>query len=201
MTESDSLFQILSHPDFLAMKGLGNEVPIFIKTYAPRDEEKMKALISATATRLENAGFPVAVLDLFELVLDIVTAEGRLEKVLEAEAGMNKQKMIEMLNAFADPQSRLIPLMADYTGKPDIRLSLIMGVGRVYPFLRTHTLLESLQPAMMPHPVVMFFPGEYTHDETGASHLNLFAPDVDISQQSRFSKPYYRAFNLDHYRI
>ena len=119
MTGSDSLFQVLSHPDFLAMKGLANEVPIFIKTYAPRDEEKMQELISATATRLETAGIPVAVMDLFELVLDNIAAEGRLERVLDAEAGMNKQKMIEMLNAFADPESRLIPLLTDRMGQPD----------------------------------------------------------------------------------
>ncbi len=201
MTEPDSLFEVLSHPDFLAMKGLANEVPIFIKTYAPKDEETMQALISATATRLENAGIPVAVVDLFDLVLDIISAEGRLEKTLEAEPGLSKRKMLDMLIGFADPESRIIPLLADRIGQPDIRLSLIKGAGSVYPFLRTHTLLESLQPAMRPHPVVMFFPGEYTQDENGASQLKLFGPDVDSSEQSRFSKPYYRAFNLDHYRI
>ena len=37
----------------------------------------------------------------------------------------------------------------------------------MFPFLRTHTILESLQPAMVSLPVVMFFPGEYVHEENG----------------------------------
>ena len=32
---SERLFKTLSHPNFLSMKGLANEVPIFIQTYEP----------------------------------------------------------------------------------------------------------------------------------------------------------------------
>jgi len=43
-------------------------------------------------------------------------------------------------------------------------VTLLTGVGRVFPFLRTHTLLESLQPAMMRHPLILFFPGQYIQE-------------------------------------
>jgi len=197
----EQLFSILSHPDFLAMKGLANEVPIFIQTYDPANEDKMELTVAATAARLKKEGISVALVDLFDMVLDLLSSSGHLNKAIESEPTMSKRKMLEMLNNIADPATRLIPRLSQIIGEPDIKVSLIKGVGHVYPFLRTHTILESLQPAMMKHPVVMFFPGEYTHEENGASQLRLFGQLIDPPQSKRFTKPYYRAFNLDHYRI
>ena len=143
----------------------------------------------------------MAVVDLFDMVLDLISSSGRLERAVKSESAMSKRKMLEMLNNMSDPQTQLIPRLSQIIGAPDIKVSLIKGVGHVYPFLRTHTILESLQPAMMKHPVVMFFPGEYTHEESGASQLRLFGQLIDPPQSHRFTKAYYRAFNLDHYRI
>jgi hypothetical protein len=77
------------------------------------------------------------------------------------------------------------------------QLTLITGSGRLFPFLRTHTILESLQPAMLRHPIVIFLPGRYEQDPSGRSHLQLFGsiPSAEIHN------PYYRASNMDHYRI
>lgn len=197
----EQIFQIISHPDFLEMKGLANEVPIFIQTYHPADEDKMEQTVAAIIARLKKEGIAVAVVDLFNIVLDLLSSSGRLDKAIKNEPATPKRKMLEMLNNVADPKTQLIPRLSKIISVPDIKVSIIKGVGHVYPFLRTHTILESLQPAMMKHPVVMFFPGEYTHEESGASQLRLFGPLIDPPQIDRFTKPYYRAFNLDHYRI
>jgi hypothetical protein len=82
-------------------------------------------------------------------------------------------------------------------GEDGTQLTLLTGAGRVYPFLRTHTIFESLQPAMLRHPVVLFFPGEYTQDPTGGSQLRLFGS----LPSPRIHNPYYRAINLDNYRV
>lgn len=74
-----------------------------------------------------------------------------------------------------------------------LQLTLLSGVGHIFPFLRTHSLLESIQPAMMHHPLVMFFPGEYIQFTGLGSRLRLFGCVQ--------SKGYYRAFNLDRYRL
>jgi hypothetical protein len=50
---------------------------------------------------------------------------------------------------------------------------------------------------MLHHPIVMFFPGEYTQDPGGGSHLRLFGS----LPSPRIYNPYYRAMNLDHYRL
>ncbi|WP_412030654.1 DUF1788 domain-containing protein [Anaerosalibacter bizertensis] len=58
----------------------------------------------------------------------------------------------------------------------------ITGVGKVWPAIRAHTILNNLQPVVKV-PVVMFFPGKYSGLE-----LHLFNKIKDEN--------YYRAFRL-----
>jgi hypothetical protein len=95
----------------------------------------------------------------------------------------------------AEPTSALVPKLMEELA--DSQISLITGSGRVYPFLRTHTILEALQPAMVRHPVVIFFPGEYSQDADGGSYLRLFG----TSTASKIENPHYRATNLAYFDI
>jgi hypothetical protein len=193
----EHLFNILSHPDFLSMKGLTKEVPIFIQTYEPVNEDAMRHMIDSLASRLRSKGITLAIVDLFDLLLEQLEEEGRLQRIIEKEASLGKKKLLDMLNNLADPKERLIPKLVQRIRDDDIKLTLLTGVGRVFPFLRTHTILESLQPAMMHHPIVMFFPGHYIQGEGIGSELHLFGslPTPPLY------RPYYRAFNLEHYRL
>lgn len=194
---AERLFEILSKPDFLAMKGLANEVPIFIQTYEPKDEDALRRMVSGLANRLRSAGIVVKTLDLLDLVLEELEAEGLLDDILKYEAEWERADVLETLQNYSDPKSHLIPRLVKAIETDGTQLTLITGPGRVYPFLRTHNVLESLQPAMLHHPVVIFFPGKYIQDPDGGSHLQLFG-----SQTSpRMTTPYYRASNLDHYRL
>ena len=67
---SERLFKTLSHPNFLAMKGLANEVPIFIQTYDPAQEDAIRRMVASLAMRLQNRGITIKALDLFNLVLE-----------------------------------------------------------------------------------------------------------------------------------
>jgi hypothetical protein len=75
----------------------------------------------------------------------------------------------------------------------EYEVMFITGVGEVFPYIRSHTVLNNLQSTAKYRPTVMFFPGEYTHSaETGAS-LNLFGRLHDDN--------YYRAFNIYHSQV
>lgn len=192
---SERLFKILSHPTFLAMKGLANEVPIFIQTYDPAREDAVRRMVDGLASRLQSTGITLKSLDLFKLVLDELEDEGILADLLEHEKTYDKCELLDTLQNYSDPQTHLIPRLIREIGGDDTQLTLITGPGRIFPFLRTHTILESLQPAMLRHPVVIFFPGDYPQDPAGGSHLRLFGsiPSPGINN------PYYRATNLDQY--
>jgi hypothetical protein len=194
---SERLFKILSHPNFLEMKGLANEVPIFIQTYQPAEEDAIRRMLESLASRLQNSGITLTSLDLFNLVLEGLEEHEILEDLLRDEAQSEKAEVLETLQNYSDPKTHLIPRLIAAIGNDGAQLTLITGSGRVFPFLRTHTILESLQPAMLRHPVVIFFPGEYTQDPTGGSHLRLFGS----IPSPRINNPYYRATNLDHYHL
>ena len=194
---AERLYGILGHGDFLAMKGLANEVPIFIQTYDPADEGAMRRTIDHLVSRLRSKGVAVGAVDLFDLVLGELEEHGLLEDFIRDEASNLRVENLETLQNYSDPRTHLIPRLVKTIETARSELTLITGSGRIYPFLRTHTILESLQPAMLRHPVVIFFPGEYTQDLDGGSHLRLFgsipAPVIN--------NPYYRATNLDRYTI
>lgn len=194
---SERLFNILRHPDFLAMKGLANEVPIFIQTYEPAAEDAIRRMVESLAVRLLNKGITVKSLDLFNLVLEELEEHDILGDLVRDEAKSEKVEILETLQNYSDPKTHLVPRLIRAIGDDGAQLTLITGPGRIFPFLRTHTILESLQPAMLRHPVVIFFPGEYAQDPAGGSHLRLFGS----IPSPRINNPYYRATNLDHYRL
>lgn len=193
----EKLIHILSHPDFLSMKGLANEVPLFIRTYEPAKEDQARRLVDSLAVRLRNKGITLKVLDLFDLVLQELEEHQLLDDLLRNETAFEKAELFETLQNYSDPQTHLIPRLVKAMGDDGTRLTLLTGAGRVYPYLRTHTILESLQPAMLRHPVVIFFPGEYVQDLDGGSHLRLFGS----IPTPKINNPYYRATNLDHFRV
>lgn len=194
---SERLFKTLSHPNFLAMKGLANEVPIFIQTYEPSQEDAIRRMIDGLVSRMRNTGITLKSLDLFSLVLDELEECGMLQGLLASESVSERVDTLETLQNYSDPKTHLIPRLIREIGEDGAQLTLITGPGRIFPFLRTHTILESLQPAMLRHPVVIFFPGEYAQDPAGGSHLRLFGS----IPSPRINNPYYRATNLDHYRL
>ena len=59
----------------------------------------------------------------------------------------------------------------------------LTGVGKVYPFMRAHNMLERMQQPFSDIPIVMFYPGEYN-----GQSLILFDKFHDANC--------YRAFNL-----
>ena len=67
---SERLFKTLGHPNFLSMKGLANEVPIFIQTYEPAQEDGIRRMVDGLVGRLRNTGITLTSLDLFSLVLE-----------------------------------------------------------------------------------------------------------------------------------
>jgi len=193
----DRLYRILHDPNFISMKGLSGEVPIFIHTYEATEEDHARRTADALTTRLRNAGVACSKIDLFDLVLEQLEEEGRLDRLIAQEQKLGKAKLFEAMTSLTDAKTRLVPRLMQRLQAEDPKLSILTGVGRVYPFLRTHTILDSLQPAMMRQPVVMFFPGHYTQEQGLGSQLRLFGS----MPAPLLYRPYYRAFNLAHYHV
>jgi hypothetical protein len=190
----ERLATVLASKQFLQMKGIGNEVPIFIQPYPAIFENEVATHINSLTSRLRNTGLSVLRVDLFELTLSLISqVPGRLEKFLSVESTRPKNRLRTDLSRIASAEEAIVPTITRLMKEEPHDLALIAGVGHVFPFLRTQTILENLQPAMVAKPVVVFFPGEYVQMEGLGSALRLFGCLPDCR--------YYRAFNLDSYHI
>jgi Domain of unknown function (DUF1788) len=194
---TERLFQLFTRQDFIEMKGVAHEIPFYIQTYEVSKEDEVMNMVSSLGMRLKSAGIAVCSINLFEVVLADLKKNGLLDELIASEADYSKQDLFETLQNVSDPKTRLVPRIVEEISRDSTKLTFITGSGRVYPFLRTHTILESLQPAMVNHPVVIFFPGEYTQDDLGGSHLRLFGS----VPSPKINNPFYRAVNLDHVKL
>ena len=88
----------------------------------------------------------------------------------------------------------MIPAIIRKTEQSDpFDILFLTGVGQVFPFIRSHTILNNLQSKAKEYPTVMWFPGEYKHTDDAGSSLDLFGLLHDDK--------YYRAFNILDYQI
>lgn len=193
------LYKIFCSPEFLEARGLANEVPLFIQCYSPSDEDAIRQLVRGLTQRLQNAGVVVQTFDLFERVMNELKEADIAETLLEHEHTYDKPDLLETLENYSDP-AILTEKLAAEIGE-DTQLTLITGSGRVFPFLRTHAILESLQPRMQnQRPIVFFFPGQYRNDPEHGPQLQLFAGETR-PDEPKISQSYYRAINLDDYHL
>ncbi|PKL50471.1 MAG: DUF1788 domain-containing protein [Candidatus Riflebacteria bacterium HGW-Riflebacteria-2] len=183
------LFSVISGPRFLKKQGLGNEVPFFICPYKPEESIEMTRLQGQLVNKLEQKGIRVLEINLYDLSVEILRDRGIWEQTLEREVAVSKDELKELLQGVLDTEDHLIPAIAAKMREADFDVMFLAGVGEVFPYIRSHNILNNLQSTAKDKPTLMFFPGAYTHSlESGAS-LNLFG---------MFHDGYYRAFNIFH---
>jgi hypothetical protein len=187
----DHLFRAISSQRFLQRQGLGNEVPFFIAPFDPADSVEMAGVQRNLVHRLGQAGVRVLEINLYDLCLDLLDRRGLLDRILENENEWSRDQLKELLQGVLDPEHHLVPAIAERMAEAEFDVMFLTGVGEIYPYIRSHTVLNNLQSTAKDRPTVMFFPGTYTHSlEKGAS-LDLFGRLHDDK--------YYRAFNIDLY--
>lgn len=187
----DHLLRAISSERFLTRQGLGNEVPFFIAPFDPADTGDMAQLTRNLALKLGQSGVRVLEINLYDLCVELLQERGMFERILTDEPEWSRDELKELLQGPLDPEKHLVPAIAGKMAEAEFDVMFLTGVGEVYPYIRSHTVLNNLQSTAKEQPTVMFFPGTYTHSlEKGAS-LDLFGALHDDK--------YYRAFNIDTY--
>ena len=189
---SDTLFQILSNEKFLRMEGLANEVPFFVHAYDIAQQNAASKRIAELANRLETSGVRTLLVSLYDMVIEHFKESGELQDLFEFEPTVSKREFQAEMHSYTNPGDVVRPFFASKLKEDDYRLVLVYQVGEVFPFIRTHNVLNNLQTIVTDRPLVVFFPGEYVTSPEHGFKLNLFG---------KFSGPYYRAFKLEDYLI
>jgi hypothetical protein len=189
----DHLLAIISSDRFLRMQGLGNEVPFFICPFKPEESLEMGMIEQQLIRKLGNIGIRVLEINLYDLSIELLQKRGIWDRVLEVEETITKDELKELLQGVLDPEKHLVPAISEKMTQEAYEVMFITGVGEVFPYIRSHTVLNNLQSTAKNRPTVMFFPGEYTHSAERGASLNLFGRLHDDN--------YYRAFNIYHSQV
>ncbi|HOB41673.1 MAG: DUF1788 domain-containing protein [Bacillota bacterium] len=176
----DELALKLKDESFLSRKGLGNEVSVWIFDYDPADELLVRQFIRQQVERSQLPGSVgrIAGFDLYELAMEIAERKGVLDRLESMEETRGPEYLLEAMRSILQA-SEFVSLMNERI--TDESLVFITGVGRVWPLVRSHTILNNLGGRLDSLPVVLFFPGSY--DGLSLQLFNILDDDN-----------YYRAF-------
>jgi len=184
------LYAIISGERFLKKMGLGNEVPFFICPYPPKEAVEAEKHKQVLVKRLAAAGVRALEVNLFDLSIALLKERGIWDQVLEMETSVSKVELKELLQDVLDPANHLVPAIAARLAQQPHDVLFLSGVGEVFPYIRSHNVLNNLQSTAKDKPTVMFFPGQYTYSPESGASLDLFGRLHDDK--------YYRAFNIFH---
>jgi signal transduction histidine kinase len=181
----DHIYAQISTPQFLRMEALGGEVPFFITSYDQRNADVIDQEINRLSSRMRMEGISVATVNLLDVVLNILEEKELLEPILTTEADLSKDELFDIFSGALDVQNYIVPKIEQILKeKADSQIVFLTGIGAVFPYIRSHIILNNLQNAIKHIPTLMFFPGVYN-----TVSLSLFGRMKDDN--------YYRAFNLD----
>ena len=182
------LVETISSNHFLTKQGLNSEVPFFICPYKPEQNVEMQRLYKQLFKKLDQKNIKFLEINLYDLCLEVLAKRNLLDRILQKETVMPKSQIRETLKNTLDPAKYLIPAISEKAKVIEFDVLFLTGIGEVFPYIRSHNVLNNLQSTVKEKPTVMFFPGSYQHELATGASLDLFGKLQDDK--------YYRAFNI-----
>jgi len=182
----DELERKMRDDQFRSNTGLGNEVGYYVFDYEPEEEliVRKRILELERADTVSRFGYELIIYDLYELMIQLLKEEDVFDDLLELEEEEGTQYVFEAISdvlKFNEDDSLIVNHILENT--PEESVVLLTGVGKCFPILRSHKILNNLHQVMDHCPVIMFFPGKYN-----GNSLNIFGKIKDDN--------YYRAFPI-----
>ncbi|MGB4438741.1 MAG: DUF1788 domain-containing protein [Sedimentibacter sp.] len=182
----DIVERMIKAESFRQNKGLGNEVGYYVFDYPADKELVVRERIDYMKNKNSKGtdGFELAVYDLYDIIIDLLEKEGFLEQCFKFEKKKGMEQIIKAVGNLLqinDDNSLIVQYIQEHTPKDAV--VFLVGIGKCYPILRSHKVLNNLNQAIDRVPVVLFYPGKYDGQE-----LVLFSEIKDDN--------YYRAFKL-----
>ncbi|WP_280493112.1 DUF1788 domain-containing protein [Nocardia asiatica] len=181
VSDEKHVYDVLRSERFLKMEGLSKEVPFFIYHFPPSWALDVEDMRDRVQTKLQSdEGRSVVEINLYDLAVELLKARGVWERVLDLEPTMDKSEFRGVLQGMLDPHDHLAPAIRARLDEQPSDMVFLTGIGEVFPFIRTHTVLENLQSVVVGRPMLVWFPGTYEFTQTAGHQLralNLGASD------------------------
>ncbi len=179
----EKIYKVVTTEKFLKGKGLGNEVNYYIFDYPPESELLVRKYVNNILIKKiknSNLGINPIIIDLYDILIEILESKKVLKAAIDMEKKTGEEGLLKAIKPILKPE-KFANLIEDKI--KDINLLLLMGVGKIWPLVRSHVILNNLHNVLTEIPVILFFPGVYNKLE-----LQLFGKFKDDN--------YYRAFKL-----
>lgn len=182
----DSMEREIRKPKFRESTGRANEVNYWVFDYPPEKELEVRERIEYMKHKNQKGtdGFELVVFDLYDMIMDYLEERDFIDSYVRYEKRRGFDYIVRAASTslkMNEDDSILIQRIVEQT--PEDAIVFLTGVGKCYPILRSHKILNNLHQSVLNVPVVLFFPGTYTEQE-----LILFNEIKDDN--------YYRAFKL-----
>lgn len=171
--------------NFQQNKGLGNDIGYYIFDYPIQHEEYVLLRTKKLKEKINNNNYPFKIqeFDIYDLVFDIIKEKNYLDKIFQLEEKRGTEKTLQaiqsMLKLGTDKNLVSKKILEQYEKNTVI---FITGIGKIYPIVRAHDILNNLNITEVP--LVVFYPGKYT-----GTNLKLFTEIDDTN--------YYRALTFE----
>jgi len=182
----EQIFTQVTTEKFLSMQALGGEEPFFIYSFDPIMQDLVSSETKRLFKRVEQAGHSVLVINLYELTIKMLSERNMLTKILDKEPSLSKSKLLQTLQNMLDVETKIMSEIQKLVDEKQTSMVFIEGIGEVYPYIRSHTIINNLQKVIVDRPTLMFFPGRFDGHK-----LVLFNRVHDDN--------HYRAFNIINY--
>lgn len=177
----------IREPGFRTDNGKAKEVNYWVFDYEPQDELVVRQWVEYVKeqNRKGTDDFQLVVYDLYDMIVDYLAGKGYLKKCDEFEKINGFEQITKAITAAMriNDNSRSLIVKHIRENTPDNAIVFLTGIGKCFPFLRSHKVLNNLHQEYFSVPVILFFPGTYD-----GQSLTLF--------NEIFDNNYYRAFQL-----
>lgn len=154
---------------FLSCRGQANEGGIYTFSYDPKYEMFVSDSFLKLARSPGHPSYNIVVCDLYDIFLSLCDERGILGRIPAMEKNFGPDRLREQLRVSVPPEM-YVKKFAQYLEKSAglANILLITGVGKAYPFVRVHNILNILEASgseLPKTPVVILYPGDYNMQE------------------------------------
>lgn len=160
--------EMINDPSFRENKGHCNEIDYYVFDYPAEKELYVRERIEYIRKKNEasNDNYSLAVFDLYDIVIDILKQKGYLEKCYRFEKTKGFERVTKSIGnmlRMTSSDNLIVNYIKEHT--PENAVVFIIGIGKCYPLLRSHTVLNNLHQVIDNVPVILFYPGNYDGQE------------------------------------
>ena len=174
----------ITKKEFIHGKGLANEINFHIFDYDPEDEMAVREYVSYLKKDIcaQNSDIKIVEIDLYKVIIECLKERNYLDKVFQMEKNKKSIFVTDPIKKFLRLTLSDDMVIKKICERVDEKTSLIFltGIGKAWPIIRSHSVLNNLHSKIERKPIIMFFPGIYDEelklfsDMTGNNYYHGF---------------------------